>query len=315
MAETLTKLAADDHRIVGVTAAMAEGTGMDIFREKFPHRFYDAGMAEQHAVTFAAGLATQGFRPVVAIYSTFLQRAFDQIVHDVCLMNLPVTFVLDRGGMVGEDGPTHHGIFDLSFLRTFPNMIVTAPIDESELPSMLRTAIEHPGPAAIRYPRGRGLGQKINPHMELMPIGKGELLRSGKDLVVLAVGGTVHPSLEAARMLEGEGIDAAVVNMRFVKPLDEELLKSLAHEFSKFVTVEDNVLKGGFGSAVAEFFTDNNMIGIQLKRVGLPDSIIEHGSLSILRARYGLDARGIAEAAKEVVSADNVLNHKRLQKI
>ncbi len=310
--DTMTRLAQEDDRIVGITAAMSDGTGLDKFGERFPGRFYDVGMAEQHAVTFAAGLAIEGFKPVTAIYSTFLQRAYDQVLHDVCLMNLPVTFVLDRGGLVGEDGPTHHGTYDLSFLRSCPNMVIMAPKDESELPSMLKTALEHTGPVTLRFQRGRGQGVEIKPEIDILPIGAAEVMREGKDIAILAVGSTVYPSLEAARELEKEGILATVVNMRFVKPLDEDLLRKLASSIQKFVTVEDNVLTGGFGSGVLEFFQDEGITRVQVTRAGLPEKVEEHGPLPLLRASYGIDAQGIAAAARETVKAGRGVDEAHL---
>jgi len=284
--------AQNDPRIVGITAAMPEGTGMDAFRDAFPRRYFDVGLAEEHAVTFAAGLATEGYKPVVAIYSTFLQRAYDQIEHDVCLQKLPVVLCLDRAGLVGEDGPTHHGVFDYSYLRMIPGMTVMAPADENELRHMLHTAIRFNGPISIRYPRGNGVGVAIDPEPKELPIGKGVRLKDGTDVTILAIGNRVHPSLEAAQILEDKGISCGVVNMRFVKPLDVELLKECAAKTQRLVTVEDNVLQGGFGSAVLEALTPGRA---EVLRLGLPDAFVEHGAPPLLYDAVGLTAPKIAE--------------------
>ncbi len=289
-----------DDRVIAITAAMPEGTGLDSFSKEFPDRFYDVGIAEQHGVTFAAGLATRGFRPVVAIYSTFLQRAYDQIVHDVCLQDLPVIFAMDRGGLVGEDGPTHHGTFDLSYLRHIPNLTVMAPRDEAALVQALATCLSLEGPSAFRYPRGAGVGVKI-PDPEPWEIGKGELLREGADALVIGVGSTVHPCLAAAEALEGEGISVAVIDARFVKPLDTDLILSWARECSVTLTVEENVLQGGFGSAVVEAVNDSGE-NLTVHRLGLPDSFVEQASLKELRAELKIDAEGIGAAVKEALS-------------
>ena len=298
---TLVELARKNEKIVAVTAAMPEGTGLKAFAEAFPERFVDVGIAEQHAVTFAAGLATEGLRPVVAIYSTFLQRAYDQILHDVCLEAHPVVFAMDRGGIVGEDGPTHHGLFDLSFLRSLPNMVVMAPKDENELRHMLGTAIEHPGPIAFRYPRGYGVGVTLEDEIHLLPVGEGEVLTTGSDVVILAIGSTVATSLEAARQLEDHGISVTVVNCRYVKPLDEALITRLAKEIPCMVTVEENVLHGGFGSAVLECLTDAGITRNRVVRIGIPDIYVEHGSQKILRSKYGIDAPAIVKAVRDMV--------------
>lgn len=299
--KTLMELAGKDERIVAVTAAMPEGTGLKAFSEAFPERFVDVGIAEQHAITFAAGLATEGLRPVVAIYSTFLQRAYDQILHDVCLEAHPVVFAMDRGGIVGEDGPTHHGLFDLSYLRSLPNMVVMAPKDENELRHMLGTAVNHPGPIAFRYPRGCGVGVPLDDEIQALPIGKGEVLTMGADVAILAVGVTVTPALEAAKQLKDESISATVVNCRFVKPLDVELITRLATEIPFMVTVEENVLQGGFGSAVVECLMDAGIIDSRVVRLGIPDTYVEHGSQKILRSKYGIDTSGIVKAVRDVV--------------
>ncbi len=294
----LLRLAKSDKKIVAITAAMPSGTGLDQFSEEFPDRFFDVGIAEQHAVTFAAGLATYGIKPVVAIYSTFLQRAFDQVIHDVCLQNLDVTFILDRSGIVGEDGPTHQGTFDISYLRIIPNLIIMAPKDENELQHMLNTAIEHKGPVAIRFPRGSGEGVEIDKEFNLLEIGKAEVLQEGKDVTILAVGNTVYRSLKAVGELAKEGIKATLVNIRFIKPLDKELIMKLACKTKMIVTVEENVLSGGFGSAVRELLNDSC---VPVKNIGLPDSFIEHGSPRVLREKYGLSVNGITESIRKFV--------------
>ncbi len=275
-ADTLIRLARDDERIIAITAAMASGTGLDRFQLALPDRFYDVGIAEQHAVTFAAGLAAEGMKPVAAIYSTFLQRAFDQVVHDVCLQNLDVTFALDRAGLVGADGATHQGLFDFSYFRMLPNAVVMAPKDENELQHLLATAIDYPGPAAIRFPRGAGIGNSLDPEVKKIQLGESELLRDGDDAVVLAIGNTVHPALEAAGELAAEGISCAIVNARFVKPLDRARIVGLARRCRVLVTGEEHSVQGGFGSAVLELLAEE---GIQLavRVLGVPDALIEHG--------------------------------------
>ena len=300
--DSLTRLAEKDEDVVAITAAMCPGTGLVGFAERFPERFFDVGIAEQHAVTFAAGLATQGLKPVAAIYSSFLQRAYDQVFHDVCLQNLPVTFALDRAGLVGADGPTHHGVFDYSFLRHLPNMVVMAPKDENELQHMLKTAIEHPGPASVRYPRGSGTGVELDAELKALPLGKAEVLREGSDLLILAIGNPVSAALEAARNLgEDETLDIAVVNARFVKPLDKELILQYARGCGKVVTVEENALQGGFGSAVLELLQEHGMHHVQVRCIALPDQYIEHGNLVQLRRKYGLDAEGIEKVVREML--------------
>jgi 1-deoxy-D-xylulose-5-phosphate synthase len=304
--ETLSSLAEKDDRIVAITAAMPEGTGLSNFAQKFPDRFFDVGICEQHAVTFAAGLATKGFKPVVAIYSTFLQRSYDQIVHDVCLQNLPVTFCLDRGGIVGEDGPTHHGAFDLSYLRHIPNMTLMAPKDEAELQNLLYTAINYPGPAALRYPRGVGVGARLaeaKDNLQEIPFGTGELLRDGRDGVIITIGSRVYPALEAAQELEKEkGLQIAVYNARFVKPLPEDDLRELALRFNKILLVEENVLAGGFSSAVLEFLADNALLSkLKIKRIGLPDRFVEHGPQKFLRQMLGLGKEGIKKSVLDLL--------------
>ena len=291
---TLIELAKQDPQIIAITAAMPNGTGLDKFQEVFPDRFFDVGLAEQCAVTFAAGLATQGVKPVAAIYSTFLQRGYDQLVHDVCIQNLPVIFVLDRAGLVGADGPTHHGVFDFAFLRSLPNMVVMAPKDEDELQHMVKTAVEYEkGPIAFRYPRGNGLGVPMANQPQSLPIGKGEVLRNGNDLLVLAIGNRVQPALDAAEILADSGISTTVVNARFVKPLDDQLILPLASRIGKVITVEDGVLMGGFGSAVSEMFTDSGLTDVQVQRLGIPDQFIEHGDVKTLYEQCGLDEEAI----------------------
>ena len=300
--KTIVRLAHDDSRILAITAAMCDGTGLDQFSREFPKRFYDVGIAEQHAVTFAAGLAIEGFIPVVAIYSTFLQRAYDQILHDVCLQKLPVVFALDRAGIVGEDGATHQGIFDYSYLRSIPNIVVMAPADENELQHMLKTAVECKYPVSLRYPRGKGVGVPLEDDLKSLAIGKGEVLREGSDLAIFAIGSTVHPALAAARRLEAEGVNIKVINARFVKPLDAELLSQTASQIKKIITIEENVLQGGFGSAVLEMLAEKNINNIQVKRLGLPDEFVEHATQAELREKYGLDEEGIVRAIREMIA-------------
>jgi 1-deoxy-D-xylulose-5-phosphate synthase len=373
--DTLIRLAEKEKAIIAITAAMCSGTGLETFAQKFPKRFYDVGIAEQHAVTFAAGLATEGFKPVAAIYSSFLQRAYDQIFHDVCLQNLPVMFVLDRAGLVGADGPTHHGVFDFAYLRHLPNMVVMAPKDENELQHMLRTAVEYPGPVAIRYPRGVGLGVPLDTELRTLEIGKAEIVRGdsgltekntplrppqggkntplcppqggnetlnlsladsgltgkntplhppqggneptpdpsqadsgltgkkgGNEVVIIAIGTMVHPAIEAAKNLEEDHqISATVINARFVKPLDADLILELARKTRKIVTVEEHVLQGGFGSAVLELLWVHGLNQVVVRCIGLPDKYIEHGSQRFLRHKYGLDSEGIEKVILEVV--------------
>jgi len=300
---TLVKLARENSRIVAVTAAMSEGTGLDQFAAEFPERFYDVGMAEQHGVTFAAGMASESYIPVVAIYSTFLQRAYDQIIHDVCLQKLPVVLALDRGGFVGADGPTHHGMFDYSYLRSVPHVVVMAPKDENELQHMLKTAVECGSPASIRYPRGRGVGVPIDEHPVSLPIGKGEVVydAGGAVLAVVAIGATVHPAISAAKTLNNEGISARVINARFVKPLDVALLCDTAKSVRRIITVEENVLMGGFGSAVLEMLEEQGIHDVVVKRLGMRDEFAEHASQAELRKAYGIDEDMITAAAREIM--------------
>ncbi len=293
----IVELARKDERIVAITAAMKDGTGLTRFQEMFPGRFFDVGIAEEHAVTFAAGMAKAGGRPVVAVYSTFLQRAYDQIAHDVCLPNLPVTFMIDRGGIVGEDGQTHQGLFDFAFLRHLPRMVVAAPRDENELCRLLKTAITHDGPMAIRYPRSAGEGVQLEPQPRALPIGSFEILREGQDLAICAVGSMVGPSLKAAAALEEKGFSVSVVNCRFVKPLDPATLNRVAARHHTILTVEEHMLSCGFGSALLEFYNREGYRHCKIVRMGLPDSFIEHGTRYSLLSDHGLTADGIVKQA------------------
>ncbi len=296
--ETLCRLADADPKIVAITAAMPEGTGTDCFRQRHPERFVDVGICEPHAVTFAAGLAAQGYKPAVAIYSTFLQRSYDQVVHDACLQNLGVKFFLDRAGLVGEDGATHHGVFDIAYLRHIPGLTMMAPKDEAELAQMIATAFATPGPVAVRYPRGVGRGAEASDDPELLPIGQGELLRDGTDAVIVALGSRVYPALECAQELEAEfGLSVAVFNARFVKPLPEAQLLELAQNYKRILTAEEGCLSGGFGSAVLEFYAEAGVLGgLTLRRLGVPDQFIEHGAAKQLRGLAGIDKAGIRAA-------------------
>ena len=301
--ETLVKLAAADDRIIAITAAMPDGTGLSPFARAYPDRFFDVGIAEQHALTFAAGMATEGFRPVAAIYSTFAQRAYDQIFHDICLQKLPVTLALDRAGLVGDDGPTHHGVFDLSYLRHLPEMTLMAPKDENELQHMLKTAIYSDLPVALRYPRGNGYGVAMDKDLHALPIGVGELLAEGDDLTLVAIGSTVYTAMAAVELLKEKGIQASVINARFVKPLDRTLILAAASRSGCIITVEENALQGGFGSAVLELLSDEAATGIRVKRIGIPDRYIEQGSQAQLRKDMGLDAAGIARTAEDFLKS------------
>ncbi|WP_333652751.1 1-deoxy-D-xylulose-5-phosphate synthase [Dissulfurispira sp.] len=299
----LMEIAEADKRVVAITAAMKEGTGLATFAERFPERFYDVGIAEPHAVTFAAGLAVQGLKPVVAIYSTFIQRAYDEIIHDVCLQNLPVVFAIDRAGIVGEDGATHQGLFDISFLRHIPNLLLMAPKDGQELKDMLKFAVQYNGPSAIRYPRGKvSQESRVKSQKSEIIKGKFEILMEGDGVAIIAVGNAVHPSLKAAEMLKGDDINACVVNARFIKPLDEELIISMSERTKRIITVEENVLAGGFGSAVLECVNKAGLTDIAVKRIGIDDEFVEHGSQNILRQKYGLDEEGIYKTALAFLS-------------
>ena len=293
-AQTVLRLARENPRLVAITPAMPEGNCLSIVEAEFPQRMFDVGICEQHAVTFAAGLAVKGFIPIVAIYSTFLQRAFDQVIHDVCMQNLPVVFAIDRGGIVGDDGKTHQGTFDISYLTLIPNLIVSAPKDENELQHLLYTAVKSGRPMAIRYPRGSGVGVKLDTALHEIPIGKWEILRHGEDVAILAIGAMVAPALEAAQKLAANKIGATVVNARFVKPLDFELLTDLTSRIKRMVIVEENALSGGFGSSVTKFLEESEIHDVKVKSIGIPDEFVEQGTQDILRAKYGLDAKGIA---------------------
>lgn len=299
--ETLVSLAEEDPKIVAITAAMPDGTGLNNFSKRFPERFFDVGIAEQHGLTFAAGIAAEGYRPVAAIYSTFLQRAYDQAFHDICLQKLPVTIAMDRAGLVGDDGPTHHGVFDLSYLRHLPGITLMAPKDENEFRHMLKTAVYSDVPIALRYPRGAGYGVEMDTELKTMEIGVGELLLEGPDMTIIAIGATVYPALEAAETLRMNGIFASVINARFVKPLDSELILSSALTTGHVLTVEENALQGGFGSAILELLSDNDLHDVKVRRIGIPDTFIEHGSQAQLRKDVGIDAAGIAAAAIELM--------------
>jgi 1-deoxy-D-xylulose-5-phosphate synthase len=310
---TMCELMERDEKIIALTAAMPDGTGVDKILVKFPDRAFDVGIAEQHAVTFCAGMACEGLKPVAAIYSTFLQRGFDQIIHDVCLQDLNVTFAMDRAGIVGADGPTHHGLLDIAYLRAYPNIVLCAPKDEAEMRDMLLTCIEHPAPAAIRYPRGNGFGVDTSQPPKMMEIGKSEILRDADgDVAILAFGSMVYPSAQAGENLAKDGIEATVVNARFVKPLDNELILALAQTKRVIVTVEEAYLAGGFGSAVLELLEENDLLdSVKVVRMGVPDRIVTHGDPKLLLAKYGLDADGIYTKVKETI---DILEERRTGK-
>jgi len=301
-ARTVSGLLRDNPRVVVISAAMVEGNSLSSLVKEFPQRIYDVGISEQHAVTLAAGLATQGFIPIVAIYSTFLQRAFDQILHDVCLPDLPVIFALDRSGIVGEDGKTHQGIFDLSYLGLMPNMIVCAPKDGNELQDLLYTALNAEHPMAIRYPRGRGTDVPLATELHQLPIGKAQIIRQGEDIVIMGIGSTVMPSLEAAEHLALGGIDAMVINARFAKPLDEELILNVGNYTKRMVIVEENILSGGFGAAVLELLEKAEASDVKVRRLGIPDEFVTHGKQDFLRSLYQLDAPGIAKECADFLA-------------
>ncbi|MCL6435015.1 MAG: 1-deoxy-D-xylulose-5-phosphate synthase [Leptolyngbyaceae cyanobacterium HOT.MB2.61] len=293
--ETLTKLAENDPRIVGITAAMATGTGLDILQKRVPRQYIDVGIAEQHAVTLAAGLACEGMRPVATIYSTFLQRAYDQVIHDVCIQNLPVFFCMDRAGIVGADGPTHQGMYDIAYLRCIPNIVLMAPKDEAELQRMIVTGIEHNGPIALRYPRGNGYGAPLMEEgWEPLPIGKGEILRNGDDLLLVAYGSMVYPAMQTAEILHEHSIEATVINARFAKPLDTELILPLAEKIGRVVTMEEGCLPGGFGSAIAEALLDAE-VTVPVTRIGIPDQLVDHATPDESKAELGLMPSQMAE--------------------
>ncbi|HEY0308647.1 MAG TPA: 1-deoxy-D-xylulose-5-phosphate synthase [Acidobacteriaceae bacterium] len=301
-AETLCKLADRDPKLVAITAAMPNGTGLDLFRPKHADRYFDVGIAEEHAVIFAAGMATKGYKPFCAIYSTFLQRAFDPIVHDVCLQNLPVVFCMDRGGLSGDDGPTHHGLFDISYLRGIPNIIHMVPKDEDELADMLYTALLHPGPSAVRYPRGIGTGVTVKDVPVAIEVGKAEVIRDGSDVAIFGLGALLPLASELGEMLERDGLSAAVINPRFTKPLDKELIERYARQVGLIVTFEDHVLMGGFGSAVLEALSAAGL-DVPVVRVGWPDEFIEHGKVDALREKYGLTAAAAYQKALPYLDA------------
>jgi 1-deoxy-D-xylulose-5-phosphate synthase len=292
--QTLQRLMRENDKIVVITAAMLDGTGLPPVAEEFPQRVFDVGICEQHAVTLAAGLATEGFVPVVAVYSTFLQRAYDQIIHDVCIQNLPVVFAIDRAGIVGDDGRTHQGAFDLSYLRSIPIMVVASPKDEDELQHLLFTATRAGCPMAVRFPRGHGQGVPLQPELHQLPIGRGEKLRDGQDVAILAIGTTAYPALAAAEQLAMEGVECAVVNARFAKPLDSELILEEASRTKRVVTVEENTLAAGFGSAVLELLESSKMEGVRTECIGMPDRFVEHGPQGLFRSMFELDAEGVA---------------------
>ena len=302
--KAMIRAAEANEKVVGISAAMRLGTGLDEFADRYPGRFFDVGIAEGHAVTFAAGMATRGMRPVVAVYSTFLQRAYDQVVHDVCLQKLPVVFALDRAGVVGQDGATHMGAFDISYLRHIPNLVIMQPADGSELEEMLAFALDHEGPAVIRYPRAKSNHVDRGGARRPIELGRWERLRDGKGVAIIALGTMVSCALEAADLLKGYGIEAAVINARFIKPLDEEALTGMAAEFGSLVTVEENALAGGFGSSVLEFLSDRGPSGVEVCRLGLPDRFVEHGSRDKILDNLGLSADGIAEAVRSIVQTE-----------
>jgi 1-deoxy-D-xylulose-5-phosphate synthase len=291
--ETLVKLAQKDKKIIGITAAMGGGTGLENFKEKFPERFFDVGIAEEHAVTFAAGLAADGFKPVVAIYSTFLQRAYDQVLHDVALQNLPVLFAIDRAGIVGGDGATHQGVFDIAYLSHIPNLILMAPKDENELQHMLYTALKVNGPVALRYPKEEGGGVKMDRNLKALSIGKAEVLHKGKDLAIFALGSTVYPALKVA-----EELNAYLVNLRFAKPLDKKIITTLARKCGKIIIIEEGILEGGVGTRILEILKEEGLSNMKAKCIGLPDRFLEHGPRNILLSKYGLTSQGILKTTK-----------------
>lgn len=303
-AETISRLMAEDDTVIGVSAAMLEGTGLEEVRQAYPERVFDVGIAEQHAVSLAAGMASTGMNPFVSIYSTFLQRAFDQLVHDVCLQNLPVTVIADRAGIVGEDGKTHHGFLDLSYMRCLPNAVVAAPMDENDLQHLVYTAYKHPGPFAIRIARGTATGCTMDEELRELPLGRGQVIREGSDVVIFGLGKTATAALEASDLLANYGIACGVVNPVFVKPLDVSLLVDSARASGRIVTVEENVLAGGFGSAVLEALSEAGMEDVAVHRIGMPDSFVEHGTAGDQRHDLQLDAEGIAAQILETFFPD-----------
>ena len=304
--ETMVQIGELDEEVVGITAAMPKGTGINIFAESFPDRTFDVGIAEQHAMTLGAGLARGGRKPVVALYSTFLQRAYDQVIHDLCIQDIPVTIAIDRAGIVGNDGETHQGVFDYSFLRPIPNMTVMAPKDENELKHMLYTAVNHPHPTAVRYPRGEGLGVELDDQLNELPIGKAELLTEGEDLLIIAVGSRVSHAQKAAEVLNKQGISTGVINARFVKPLDRDLFIEKISKYKNVITVEEQALMGGFGSAVLELINQENLTDINLKRLGIADEFVLHGSADKMRSLYNLNKEGIIEAGLSLLNEEEL---------
>lgn len=313
--KTMVELAGTDPAVLAITAAMTGGTGLTEFAGKFPDRFFDVGIAEQHAVTMAAAMAAKNLKPVVAVYSTFLQRAYDQIVHDVCLQGLPVTFAIDRGGLVGEDGPTHHGVFDLSYLGQIPNITIMAPRNENELRNMLKTAVECDGPVAVRYPRSEGTGTPLDKEITTLPVGKAEILRDGSDLAIFAVGAMADLALTAAEALKDYGVSAAVVNARFVKPLDAECILSYVSKTGRIITIEENVLSGGFGSKVLELLNSSGIGGVKVSTLGLPDSFIEHGDRAFLLSKYGLNLDELIICALNLMNLRHFQNPKKISRL
>ncbi len=300
--DALTELARKDPSIIAITAAMPEGTGLAKFAREFPERFFDVGIAEQHALTFSCGLAACGKKPVAAVYSTFMQRAYDQVVHDLCMQNLPVVIAMDRAGIVGEDGETHQGLFDISFMRNVPNLVFMAPKDENELRHMLYTALKLNCPVALRYPRGKGIGVPLDREFEEIPVGRAEMISEGSDLCIIAVGNTVNPALRAADTLSGAGYSVGVMNGRFIKPIDKGAIIAAASSSRRILTVEENVLAGGFGSAVLEALEEAGITNVPVKRIGVPDVYIEQGTQAQIRKRLGLDPEGILRAAEAFIS-------------
>ncbi|HEY0159384.1 MAG TPA: 1-deoxy-D-xylulose-5-phosphate synthase [Thermoanaerobaculia bacterium] len=301
-ADALIELAKKDPKIVAVTAAMPDGTGLDKFAKALPGRMFDVGIAEEHAVTFCGGMATQGMKPIAAIYSTFLQRAFDQVFHDVAIMDLPVVFALDRGGIAGADGPTHHGIYDMAYLRIFPNMVCMAPKDENELRHMVKTAFETGHPTSLRYPRGNGIGVEMDAELQALPVGKGEVMREGTDATIFAIGNEVWPAMQAAEILEKENINVTVINARFIKPLDDELITKYCQPNARVFTVEEGSLAGGFGSAIMERCAQLGIQHVEFHCIGIPDEYVHHGGQDVLRAQYDLHPEGIAKRVREFLA-------------
>lgn len=299
--ETLVDIGQKEPRLVAITAAMTEGTGLTAFATTFPERFIDVGIAEPHAVTMAAGLARSGLQPVVAVYSTFLQRAYDQVLHDVCMQKLPVVFCLDRAGVVGKDGPTHHGVFDLAYLRHLPNMVIMAPKDENEFRQMIWTALQHDGPVTIRYPRGEGMGIPLVPELQAIPLGQGELLADGEDALIIALGNMVEPARRAVERLANKRISCALLNPRFVKPLDQKLIMEMVAKTRRVITVEDHILAGGFGSSILEMLSESALPDIHIERLGYPDAFLPQGSITQLHQAYGLTEEGIYNAVSSMI--------------